>query len=183
MLQNVILTGYQAKKLFAGRRSGNNNDNNKSTTTTTTKRKRICKIVDFAVSADHRIKLKECEKKDKYLDFARELKKLWNMKVTIMAIECQSGAGSNGNEGVFRIPQSLSITGASLSDCLASYNRTLIGGGCPTPLMRCSQCILQPHPAGQYTELNVKTVLFQIIQFGISTLFSRQNSSISSNSV
>ena len=39
------------------------------------KKKRICKIVDFAVSADHRIKLKECEKKDKYLDLARELKK------------------------------------------------------------------------------------------------------------
>ena len=30
--------------------------------------------------ADHRIKLKECEKRDKYLDLARELKKLWNMK-------------------------------------------------------------------------------------------------------
>ena len=29
-------------------------------------RKRTCKIVDFAVPADHRIKLKECEKKDKY---------------------------------------------------------------------------------------------------------------------
>ena len=40
------------------------------------KKKRICKIVDFAVPADHRIKLKECEKKDRYLDLARELKKL-----------------------------------------------------------------------------------------------------------
>ena len=40
------------------------------------KKKRICKIVDFAVTADHRIKLKEREKKDKYLDLARELKKL-----------------------------------------------------------------------------------------------------------
>ncbi len=29
-----------------------------------------------AVSADHRINLKECGKKDKYLDLARELKKL-----------------------------------------------------------------------------------------------------------
>ena len=29
---------------------------------------------------------KECEKKDKYLDLARELKKLWNMKVTIVPI-------------------------------------------------------------------------------------------------
>ena len=32
------------------------------------------------------VKLKECEKKDKYLDLARELKKLWNMKVTIVPI-------------------------------------------------------------------------------------------------
>ena len=50
------------------------------------KKKRTCKIVDFTVPADHRIKLKECEKKDKYLDLARELKKLWNMKVTIIPI-------------------------------------------------------------------------------------------------
>ena len=46
--------------------------------------KRTCKIVDFAVPADHRIKLKECKKKDKYHLLARELKKLWNMKVTIV---------------------------------------------------------------------------------------------------
>ena len=50
------------------------------------KKKRIFKIVDFAVPADHRINLKECEKKDKYLNLARELKKLWNMKVTIVPI-------------------------------------------------------------------------------------------------
>ena len=41
------------------------------------KKKRFCKIVDFAVPADHRMKLKTCEKKDKYLDLAREIKKLW----------------------------------------------------------------------------------------------------------
>ena len=52
----------------------------------TNKKKRTCKIVDFAVPVDHRIKLKECEKKDKYLDLARELKKLWNMLVTIILI-------------------------------------------------------------------------------------------------
>ena len=39
------------------------------------KKKRNCKIIDFSVPADHRIKLKECEKRDKYLDPARELKK------------------------------------------------------------------------------------------------------------
>ena len=31
--------------------------------------------MEFAVPADHRVKLKEKEKKDKYLDLARELKK------------------------------------------------------------------------------------------------------------
>ena len=40
--------------------------------------------MDFAVLGDYRVKLKECEMRDKYLDFARELKKLWNMKVTII---------------------------------------------------------------------------------------------------
>ena len=39
------------------------------------KKKKICKIVDFVIPADHRIKLKEYEKRDKYLDLARELKK------------------------------------------------------------------------------------------------------------
>ena len=43
-------------------------------------------MVDFAVTADHRIKLKEGEKKDKYLDLTRELKKLWNMMMTIIQI-------------------------------------------------------------------------------------------------
>ena len=42
--------------------------------------------MDFAVPADQRVILKESEKKDKYLDLARELKKLWNMKVTFIPI-------------------------------------------------------------------------------------------------
>ena len=52
------------------------------------KEKKICKIVDFAVPADHRIKLKECEKRDNYLELARELKKkqLRNIKVTIIPV-------------------------------------------------------------------------------------------------
>ena len=33
----------------------------------------------------------------------------------------QSGPGSDGNEGVLRIPQSSTITGTSLSDCFESY--------------------------------------------------------------
>ena len=49
-------------------------------------KKRTCKIVDFASPADHRVKLKESEKKDKYLDLARELKKLWNIKLMFISI-------------------------------------------------------------------------------------------------
>ena len=49
-------------------------------------KKKIYTTIDFAVPADHRIKLKECEKRDKYLDLAREWKKLWNMKVIIIPI-------------------------------------------------------------------------------------------------
>ena len=41
---------------------------------------------NFAVPDDHRIKLKESEKKEKRLGLARELKKLWNMMVTIILI-------------------------------------------------------------------------------------------------
>ena len=44
-------------------------------------KKRTCRIVAFTGPADRRVKLKEKEKKDKYLDFALELKKnceAWN---------------------------------------------------------------------------------------------------------
>ena len=56
--------------------------------------------MDFDVSADHRIKLKESEKKDKYFDFARELKKLWNMKVTIIPIVI--GAFGTVTKGLYK---------------------------------------------------------------------------------
>ena len=35
---------------------------------------------------DHRVKIEEREKIDKYLDLARELKKLWNMRVILIAV-------------------------------------------------------------------------------------------------
>ena len=43
--------------------------------------------MDFAVSADYGVKIKENEKRDKYLDLARELKKLWNMKMMVIPIK------------------------------------------------------------------------------------------------
>ena len=38
-------------------------------------KKRTFQILDFAVPADYRIKLKESKKKDKYLDLARKIEK------------------------------------------------------------------------------------------------------------
>ena len=73
------------------------------------KKKRTCKIVDFAVPADHRIKLKECEKKDKYLDLARELKKLWNMQVTIIPIVI--GAFGTVTKGLLKGLEDLEVGG------------------------------------------------------------------------
>ena len=40
----------------------------------------------FVVREDHRLKIKKNEKRDKYLDFVRELKKLLNMGVTVIPI-------------------------------------------------------------------------------------------------
>ena len=37
-------------------------------------KKKSCRIVNFVFPADHRVKLKESEKRDKYVDLARELK-------------------------------------------------------------------------------------------------------------
>ena len=42
--------------------------------------------MEFAVPGDQVVKLKECEKRDKYLDPARKLKKMRNLKVTIIPI-------------------------------------------------------------------------------------------------
>ena len=57
----------------------------------------ICRIVDFPVPADPRVKLKESEKKQKYLDFARKLKKLWNIKMTVIPIViCVLGTVTKG---------------------------------------------------------------------------------------
>ena len=47
-------------------------------------KKRACKIVDLAVPVYHRVKLKESEKRDEYLDLAKELKKVWNMNVSVI---------------------------------------------------------------------------------------------------
>ena len=50
----------------------------------------------------------------------------------------QSGPGSDGNEGVLRIPQSSNTAGTSPSDCLVSYPGYSLGGG---GLPLCSEAV------------------------------------------
>ena len=76
---------------------------------TQVKKRRICKFIDFAVPADHRIKLKEFEKKHKYLDLARELKKLWNMNVKIIPIVI--GAFGTVTKGLLNELEDLEVGG------------------------------------------------------------------------
>ena len=49
---------------------------------------------------DPRVKIKESEKRYKYLDLARELRKTWNIRVTVMPIAF--GALGMGSEGLER---------------------------------------------------------------------------------
>ena len=53
--------------------------------------------------------MKECEQKNKYLDLARELKKLWNMKVTIVPIVI--GALGTITKGLLKGLEDLEIGG------------------------------------------------------------------------
>ena len=73
------------------------------------KKKRTYRIEDFAISAAHRVKLKESEKKDKYHDLARELKKLWSMKMTVIKIAIE--AFSTATKALLQGREDLDIRG------------------------------------------------------------------------
>ena len=45
---------------------------------------KFAKIIDFAIPHDSRVNSKEVEKIEKYQDLAREIKKLWGMRVTVI---------------------------------------------------------------------------------------------------
>ena len=74
------------------------------------KKKRNYRIVDFDVSADLSVKLKESKNRDKYLELARERRALWNMKLTVVPIVIRAfvrvfkglvhGTGRLGNKRV-----------------------------------------------------------------------------------
>ena len=63
---------------------------------------------------------------------------IWPIDMTLLGATtpCQIGPGNDGNEGVFHIPQSFSITSALPSDCLMSYLGNLLGGSYPSAEMQ-----------------------------------------------
>ena len=80
------------------------------------KKMRTCKIVDFAVPADHRVKLKERDKKEKCLDLVRGLKKLWNMKVMFILIVI--GTLGTVTKGLIKGLEVLEIRGDHSNYCI-----------------------------------------------------------------
>ena len=50
--------------------------------------------MNFTVPAKPRVKIKENEKRDENFELARELKKLWNMNVTVIPKGKETGASS-----------------------------------------------------------------------------------------
>ena len=65
------------------------------------------KTVDFAVPADHRIKLQENTKKDKYFDLVRKLKKMWNRIETLIPIVI--GAFGTDTKGLLKELEDLEV--------------------------------------------------------------------------
>ena len=62
-------------KTRVGNDNNNNNNNDKRRVFVINKKKSTFRIVEFTVPVNHRVKLKESKKRDKFLDLAREVKK------------------------------------------------------------------------------------------------------------
>ena len=58
---------------------GYNNNNNNNNNNNSSKKKRTCHLESFVIPVHNSVKTKESKKIDKYLDLARELKKLKKM--------------------------------------------------------------------------------------------------------
>ena len=80
----IIIIGIHPGKWDAQNSLGfwdtNGSLNRCQTTRPSGSKKKPSRIVNFAVLANHRVKLKESEKRNKYLDLARELKKTMRLE-------------------------------------------------------------------------------------------------------
>ena len=73
------------------------------------KKERTCHLVNFGVAANHRVKKKEKEKIKKYLDLARELKKLWNLNGDCNINNWKGGSRNWKSDGKSRPYRSVDI--------------------------------------------------------------------------
>ena len=86
---------------------------------------------------------------------------IWAIDRTLLSATnpAHCGPGNDGNEGILRIPQSSSITGALPSDCLESYLGHSLGLGV-LPYMRVSVGVFYSASwlGQQITEVNIVSV-------------------------
>ena len=110
---DLVIINKKKKKEKRKRKTKKQKTKTKTKTKKSIKKKKkhaqTCRIVDFAVPADDWVKLKENEKTDKYLDHARELKKLWNMRVTVIPVVI--GTFGTVTKGLVQGPECLEIRG------------------------------------------------------------------------
>ena len=65
------------------------------------KKKRNCRLVDFVIQVDHRVKMKQCEELDKFMDLGKESKNMWSMKL---------GKNSSEERGNYYKPNFTAVT-------------------------------------------------------------------------
>ena len=110
--------------------------------------------MDFAIPTDYRVEIKGNEKRDKYLDLVRELKKLWNIKMMV-------------------IPIIINVLGIIPKGLVRGLEKLEIGGQVETTqtTVLLGLVRIQSNISHLFTQFNEQTVLFQTIQFSISHLF------------
>ena len=97
-------------------------------------------------------------------NISTQFSSIWRIGRTLYSTTPRSlkGPGSDGNKGVLHIPQSSSITGAWLSDCLVSYLGYSLEKSYPSAEMQ---------------------FVYSAAPTRLSVLFKCKNSSISKNSI
>ena len=73
------------------------------------KKKKSGQIMNIAFPADQRVKMKKSEKRDKYLNLAKELKILWDVKVTVIPVVI--GALGTVTKGLIKGLEDMEIRG------------------------------------------------------------------------
>ena len=58
------------------------------------KHEKMCHLIDIAVLGDSKVEAKENEKVQKYQDLARELRKLWQVKVKVVPVVVMGALGT-----------------------------------------------------------------------------------------